>query len=487
MNGSYLVARVLSAAPTPIPNGQRLPRGWQAFAVPHAGSSQGVVLQWSDQAAPASIQRALFRVTVALDEREEKLLGVFLPGGDQLGVLDIRYAHLFQPFELTLPPEAVSAMLQHGCELRLLKGKQPLWLFHDPSGKHACDAFMPHLLADSPNADLNSLLRQLNSLASLQFFGWQEGCVLDGLLDLHTTCPESGYAATARAHLAQFFDPDGSLVAEDDYSLPADGRIYGIEATLPYAALSRLEPSHPVLEQVTEFWRSARDETGAVMDDQASYLHPVEGKMLTTEGCYTLAYPMAALSHLPGRSWLAGLAADQLLVRQRLFDGQALASRRHEDGSTAFVNWSRGSAWYLLGTARTLSALHKFERPLELITGFQRAAEWIQRWQLEGGLWPVFLHQPDLLPDSAGSAGLAAALAIGHQSGWLDSNAHQSALRALHALQQQLTPDGFLRGVSQVNKAGEALQRGTYRVISQMAMGLTAQLAAALRQGSPCG
>jgi hypothetical protein len=41
-------------------------------------------------------------------------------------------------------------------------------------------------------------------------------------------------------------------------------------------------------------------------------------------------------------------------------------------------------------------------------------------------------------------------------------------------------PDGFLGGVAQANKGGERLQRGDYRVIYQMGMGLMAQLIAAL-------
>lgn len=44
----------------------------------------------------------------------------------------------------------------------------------------------------------------------------------------------------------------------------------------------------------------------------------------------------------------------------------------------------------------------------------------------------------------------------------------------------ELTPHGFLGGVAQANKGGEELQRGSYRVIYQMGMGLLAQLIASL-------
>lgn len=74
-------------------------------------------------------------------------------------------------------------------------------------------------------------------------------------------------------------------------------------------------------------------------------------------------------------------------------------------------------------------------------------------------------------------------LAIGAQQGWLDNTAKSAATRTLAGLQPHLTPDGLLGGVSRANKGGEQLQRGNYRVIYQMGMGLMAQLMAALDIG----
>ena len=103
-----------------------------------------------------------------------------------------------------------------------------------------------------------------------------------------------------------------------------------------------------------------------------------------------------------------------------------------------------------------------------------------QPLQRADGLWSVFVDQPGLTPDTAGSAGIAAALAIGANEGWLAPSAKIAAAKTLAGLKPHLTPDGFLGGVSQANKVGEGLQRGTYRVIYQMSMGLMAQLIAAL-------
>ncbi|MBC7927866.1 MAG: glycoside hydrolase family 88 protein, partial [Bryobacteraceae bacterium] len=85
--------------------------------------------------------------------------------------------------------------------------------------------------------------------------------------------------------------------------------------------------------------------------------------------------------------------------------------------------------------------------------------------------------------DTSGSAGIAAALAIGVREGWLDAKARSAAAKTLAGLRAHLTPDGFLGGVTQANKAGEGLQRGDYRVIYQMGVGIMGQLIAALDPG----
>lgn len=82
--------------------------------------------------------------------------------------------------------------------------------------------------------------------------------------------------------------------------------------------------------------------------------------------------------------------------------------------------------------------------------------------------------------DTSGSAGLAAALARAHTAGWLPVEARQAAQKAFAGLRKYLTPDGLLAGAAQSNKGGDGLQRGDYRVIYQMGMGLQAQLVAAL-------
>jgi hypothetical protein len=76
----------------------------------------------------------------------------------------------------------------------------------------------------------------------------------------------------------------------------------------------------------------------------------------------------------------------------------------------------------------------------------------------QSGLWSCFIDEPELAPDTSGSAGIAA------------------ALRAAEGLEPFISFDGLLSGVAQSNRGGEALQRSAYRVFSQMGSGLAAQL-----------
>ncbi|MDL1916726.1 hypothetical protein FBR00_12310, partial [Anaerolineae bacterium CFX4] len=166
--------------------------------------------------------------------------------------------------------------------------------------------------------------------------------------------------------------------------------------------------------------------------------------------------------------------------------GERHALRILPDGTRTFVNWCRGVAWSLLGLTRTLAVIP--DPPADLIRDVQRLGAWALA-QRSGPLWPTFLGEPNTPVDTSGSAGIAAALALAARHGWLPDTARAAwlpdtaraaASETLDALHSTLTPDGFLGGVAQVNKAGEGLQRDPYRVISQFGMGLMAQLMAAL-------
>lgn len=145
----------------------------------------------------------------------------------------------------------------------------------------------------------------------------------------------------------------------------------------------------------------------------------------------------------------------------------------------------------MLGLARTLRVLHEYDelarmpqairvRINELKEELVRIADVIIGHQSEQGLWYVYVDEPQTGVKTSGSAAIAASLAIGVQLGILGDSSLAVSKRARNALTSYLTEDGFLHGVAQNNKAGEELQRSGYRVLSQMATGLAAQLDAAL-------
>ncbi len=460
----HLVAQV-TAPDVAFPADRRPPFGWRTATL----GAAPVALRWPD--LPPDAVPTRLRLTVALDVRDEKLIeATLLQTGRVLGTFNIRFASLFQVYEIALAPGDAADVRREGIALRLKKGAE-LRVFTGGEGIPA--ELLPHLLLPGEATASSEFFARLGSLASVQSFSWMEGCVLDGLLDLAALPSHAAMRDSARQHLARFIK-NGQLIYENHMSAPSDGRIYGIEGTLPFAALAKLEPQNPTLDLALKFWLNHKDAENAIID----------GKHTSSEGAYTVGYPLAVIGKARRDETLQQLALTQLRVRQtRLFDGKTFWRTSEADGGKGNRNWARGIAWQLLGAARTLRELKHRPDTAELIQQFAQLAAWAQSFQRPDGLWSVFVDEPNLSPDTAGSAGIAAALAIGAREGWLDTDARRAAENALAGLKTHLTPDGFLGGVAQSNKGGEGLQRGDYRVIFQMAMGLMAQLIAALEAG----
>jgi len=437
--------------PTPRvapPEGMRTPFGWTALPVREA-----ITLRFSGAG------RRL-RIANALDSREPKRVEARTArSGAAIGVFDMRFSYLLQVFELPLDRSLARRAAAEGVTLRLVEGEQPAWIF--TAGAPA--ALRPHLMEPGRDKPIDEFHRRLRGLESVQPFGWMEGCVLDALAALRAT-------DAINQHLDLFL-PGGRLVYEDPRSRPADGRAASIEDTLPFAHIARYRPGHAALNLAVSYWTAHRDAAGCVID----------GKTTSTEGTYTVAYPMAVIARARRDRDLEALAVRQLrLRRDRLSAPDAVHLRFTEGRGHTYRNWSRGVAWYMLGLSHTLEALEGRDDLRDLRDEFARVAEWALRLQPGSGLWPCFVDDPASGPETSGSAGIAAAIARGAGSGMLPASMRPAARRTLKALEGQLTPDGFLGGVAQSNRGGEALQRGGYRVISQMAMGLMGQLIAAV-------
>lgn len=478
----HLLARVSDAPAVALPSDKRVPYGWGWFALAPAGEGPDVKLHWpSDAAAPAGAAR--LRLGVALDDREIKRIEAYLlDSGTLLGTFDMRYAQVLQPFEIELTPDQAAAALRDGVGLRMVEGTQPLFLFYDePPRGEGHEVYLPHLLiADDQAERVQAFYQRMTSRATLQQFGWMEGCVLDGLWEM-TRHAEPRWRQRAHEafelHLQHYFVGD-RLVYESPRGEVADELAQGVERMMMFGHLANWRPAHPSLDRAIAWWVNRVDDAG----------EPDEPG-ITCEGCYTMAYPQAVAARIGQRRDLAELAVKNLRHRrQRLAteDNIYLRHRRDDDVHT-YPSWARGVAWYMLGHVRALIELHAGGwddiGPIDDVRNeLGRAADWVISLQRDDGMWHCFMHEPETLPEASGSAGVAAALALGAEHGLLPASAADAAARTADTLPDYLTPDGLLHGVTQGNKreGGEALQRSGYRVIKPNAMGLMAQLLACL-------
>lgn len=455
-----------------FPAGKRVPAGWPAFAV---GTTPTLLrLTASSNSANAAAGPASFRLTTALDDRSPRLVEVALAGEPTrvLGRLDLRYAHAIETFPFALSAADASEARTRGLMLRLIGTGAPLWFFGGTAATSALALpveLQPHLMTAPAAVDrVAEFHRRIASLASVQTFGWMQGCVFEGLRALAERHPTGPYAAARALHWQLFVPQRDRLVYEDPRSTPVDGRIYGIEGALPFADLVRFDPSSPHVDLFVTFARKHTRADGAIQD----------GTTLSAEGSYTIAYPLAVIAAQRRDAALADLARTQLRLRnERLWRDGALWLRRSDSNTHTFRGWARGVAWHALGVARSIDPLRQSGDAAVAEAELRRIAAWVLPLQRPDGLWSCFVEDPaTAVPDSSGSAGIAAALACGARLGVLDASAAAAARRALTGVRAHLTPDGLLGGVAQSNRGGEALQRSDYRVLAQMGMGLLAQL-----------
>jgi unsaturated rhamnogalacturonyl hydrolase len=449
-----------------VPPPKSAPFDWPVFGIAQGESIQ---FRWEPgEFTPDSTW--IFRITAGVDDREEKTLQLIHPNsGEILGEMDVRYAYACQPFQLELDLRTAATLLQEGVILRLSKGTTPFWgLAPRPAATRAQDDpfLFPHLTPMIESDSVLQLKKRLCSLASIQPFGWMEGCVAESLWHGRNTMAEFQPLEILKNHLGMFFKEDGSLLFENPRSEQVQ-QLGTIESTLMFASLARLLPEHPQILRAIEFWESRTREDGTVRDRDS----------ITAEGAYTIAYPIAVLGIIRKDSQLVEKALTQLRARvQRLKTSDGMWLRHHTDNSRTFRNWARGIAWYMLGLTRTLETIPAESRPEDLQQEIHQSCHWLISRQREDGLWNCYVDDPEGNSDTSGSAGIATAIAIAARHGWVDSAKIEISHRAWIGLLPHLTHDGFLRGVAQSNKGGEELQRSSYRVISQIGMGLMGQL-----------
>lgn len=412
-------------------------------------------LSWTAQA----LDHVLVLV-IAVDIREACTL-TFTSNTGVVLTCDAGFASHAQRLHLPIPAHTSSLTVT------TVGGEGDCWIVGENKNKSALE---PHLFAVAPSTISERREQAMHSLRqrSLCQFSWMGGCVIDGLHALAQTepSPDNTWQLALGKWLAHFIDGD-QLHYQLPFGEPYDNAFLNIEATLPVAAIAAKDPQHPICDYAITMWNNKTLADGSIHDGH-----------ITAEASYTTAYPMAVIAAGRNDDTLRERALLQLrLRRQRLMVGDDIYLR-HSDTYT-FKNWARGITWYLLGLARTLDVLGPDSDP-ELATHLQERCQWVLGFQRDDGLWNNFFNEDGYRPDSSGSAGIATALVLAHKLGLADAGVIDVAQRTRAALDKLIQPDGFLASVAPNNKRGEKEQHTHRRTIEPFALGLYAQLVAAL-------
>lgn len=414
-----------------------------------------------------------FSITCAVDDREFRELEILDTNTLQCyATIELPFAAPGQVYRCALTQNQRENAFCHGLSIRLKSGTSPFWIVA-PGGPNTPNSILPNLSQESKCEPLESFLSIFCTPASFQQWDWTGVCSLDGLQDWARLGNQAA-SHTLAQYLETFIAPKTGQ-RENFRSQPNDDAPASAESGGPYAILAAQSPEHPKLKLAIEGFRQNR----------CPRLQCVASSHIVTESNYNVAYPMMSLAINAGHEEWRERSLYQLKQTQKyLTDDHNLWLRyAPKTGERQFHNWSRGVAWYFLGLVRTLELLPSNEWPGQYVTEANRMAKWVSEYQLPTGIWAGFLHEPSILPDTSGSAGIAAAIAIGVSIGLIDSRWKPVAEAAYRDLQHYLTHDGWLKGTSQSNKPESHymdIQRSNYRVIAPWGMGLFAQLAAAI-------
>jgi rhamnogalacturonyl hydrolase YesR len=410
----------------------------------------------------------MLRITIAREQWGTATLVASTTGPGDVAVVPLDHSDAFEHVDIALGADAVDAVGSDGVDLRVV-GAEPVHVFG------AGGPFAPRLLGAATGDPVARFLDGIASPVSLQAFGWKLGCVLDGLDDLHRAIGDGRFEGRSRAHLAEYFGVEGELTYQDPWGEVRQGEIYGIEGLLPLAALARSGDAATAIRLCERFLAGARGADGAIRDDA----------MLSTEGMYTVASPLAVLGVATGRRELLVDAAHQLRLRIAALREGGILLRRYEDGRVEFRDWIRAWTWYLLGLARAVPVLAQYVETADLATEFESVCREALVLRGGDGLWRTYPKDASTPVETSGSAGIAAAFALGARAGILGPEWADEARSTADALLPWVGGEGVLGGASQANKGGERLQRSPHRVNSQVGMGLLGQLLAALPRGVP--
>lgn len=449
----------------PEPEGKRSPFGWEYFIIPASG--EGVSLEFPD-VAENNRGRVYLRLLIALEilDKRELVLS-FHRSGKVLGTYPIWYANSLQLFEFELNVNC-RELKKEGLRIQVKNGTEPVYCYSYSTQKPGS-----HLFIDSGVTSVREqYFSKLFSLWSVHPFGWMSGCVSDGLYELAISGKFPQAEGVLKRHLDLFLPDNKNLKYEWYDSAIKDNVFHNQEGGLPFAAIARRRADHPSLKLFTDFCET-RIQNGKTKVD-----------FLTTEGTYHLAYPLMTVAEVKGNDTWNEIALIEIADRiQFLTTADTVHQGAAKNGQRIqFSNWSRGYAWFLLGLVRSFNVIKKSssfknDSRLKLMREtFEYYGNMALKNQRQDGSWGAYIDIPETAFDASGTAGIASALMYGSRIGWNVRFSELDKELVKNRLEKNLMSDGFLKGSCQTNRGGDELQMGSFRVVSQYAMGLMAHL-----------
>ena len=347
-------------------------------------------------------------LTVSRDVREPVTLS--LTSGDQpITKVDAGFVSAGQRLRIPLDAPQVAKLSETGS--LMLKTSARLWIV---APNESFPRLGPGFWGEREEPDFLARLQD----STITQFGWMHGCVLDALFALDQVSGKPQFRSALKRQLEPYLTTDG-VNYEGPRNQVCVNNFPSIELTLPVAVIAQLHPDQPAIDHTIDFLMAHRNEDGLIQDGQSA----------TAEGCYTIAYPLMVIGRQRGDSRLVDLAFRQLTAhRQALWTGNSLYLRSHaKSGRRTFQHWARGICWYFLGHVRTVIA-HGETPTADFREHLEAIAAYVAAYQNEAGLWHNFIEDPGQLIDTSGSAGIACALALCANRGWIDAS-YQTALK----------------------------------------------------------
>jgi len=455
---------------------KRIPLGWKSFSV---SKDQPSVIIFDQKKINYNGDYFYLRISSALDFRENVVLKAYLPESRvELGVFDIKYSHPFQPFEIKISDKYLHQVLTEGIGLSLIQGNGDIRFYDVDQDKKDNIGLQPHLLMPVNVNKEKVFFTNLYSMNSFSPFGWLGGSVQDALLELHLLGNKKA-TSTLIDHLGCYLHSEEGIIYENTHTQPTERTFNSIEDLLPFAAITYLYPDHISINLATDFFKKLVHPSDIDVDAE-----------FTTEGCYTLAYPMAAIANKHKHADLGRLAISHLVLRMNILArDEGISQRSSSQGKGSYKNWGRGVAWYLLGIAKSVRELNQAglgneEDLREVIKSYIAQSNFALSLQNKEGMYYSYIDNTSTGVDTSATAGIAASFAWGYNIGLLDREFLDASILAYNGLMNYISEDGFLREISQINRGGEDLQKNGYRVMSQFGLGLLGQLYAAIQIGS---